>query len=90
MFAEGKAYIEKIYDGYVIRTFESDCPEHFLKWHYDKEDRYLIALNENDWQFQLDNELPRNITNTIFINKGKYHRLIKGTTDLILKIIKNK
>jgi hypothetical protein len=38
--------------------------------------------------FQLDNQLPQKITGEIFIPKEVYHRLIKGTGDLKIKLIK--
>lgn len=74
--------------GYIIRKFSSDINENELKWHFDGEDRTIIPMNENDWSFQFDNELPTFINKKIFIPEGRYHRVIKGNTDLILKIIK--
>lgn len=81
-------FSEEIYDDYVIRKFDSNLDESELKWHFDEEDRLVIPLNENDWKFQFDNNLPQNINENIFIPKGKYHRVIKGDTDLIIKINK--
>ena len=72
----------------VIRTFSKDLPENALKWHCDGEDRTVIPLNENDWKFQFDNKLPQSMDSDIFIPKGVYHRVIKGSTDLIIKILK--
>jgi hypothetical protein len=37
---------------------------------------------------QLDNQLPVPLTETIFIPKEMYHRVIKGTGDLTVKIKK--
>jgi hypothetical protein len=79
---------EEIHENHVIRKFTKDLSENELKWHFDVENRTVIPLNENDWQFQFDNELPQAIDKTIFTPEGKYHRVIKGTTDLIVKIIK--
>ena len=73
----------------VVRTFDSSTPAHLLKWHFDEEDRYVIPLNDNDWQFQMDNELPQPINKPMNIPKGIYHRIIKGTTPLIVQINKN-
>jgi hypothetical protein len=39
---------------------------------------------------QLDNELPMKIEGEVFIPMGIYHRLIKGTEDLKIKVIKLK
>ena len=79
---------EEKYKGYVIRSFSKDIASDELKWHTDGEDRTIIPLNENDWMIQLDNELPKPFKGTIFIPEGKYHRVIKGTTDLHIKVIK--
>lgn len=73
-----------------IRTFDTNYPDHLFKWHWDSEDRLIIPIEETDWQFQFDNELPQKITNKgIFIPKGVYHRLIKGSNKLQLKIETN-
>ena len=42
-----------------------------------------------DWKIQLENRLPMDITTPIFIERGEWHRLIKGTGKLVLKIIKS-
>ena len=72
----------------VIRSFDSKADDHLYKWHRDPEDREITVLNENDWKFQFDNEIPQKleINNIIKIKMGEYHRLIKGTTPLLLKI----
>jgi hypothetical protein len=57
-------------------------------WHRDQEDRIIESIDETDWGFQLDNELPRKIEGQIFIPRGIYHRLIKGTGDLKIKLKK--
>jgi hypothetical protein len=80
-------YLEKIIDNISYRTFTEDIEEEELVWHRDEEDREVVALHPTDWKIQLDNELPRTIT-TVFIPKGVYHRAIKGTGDLKVKIKK--
>jgi len=82
-------FIEKKEDDNIfIRTFSSDIEEESLLWHRDKEDRIIESLEETDWMFQLDNQLPQKISGEIFIPKEVYHRLIKGTGDLKIKLIK--
>lgn len=81
-------YTETNIDNYVIREFNSNIKPEELNWHRDHEDREIYPLCENDWYFQFDNELPIRIDNIIKIKEGSYHRIIKGTTDLKLKIIK--
>ena len=83
----GRPYSELEEDGYVIREFSQDTPSFEFVWHRDKEDRIVEALHDNDWKFQLDNELPIPITK-LFIPKETYHRVIKGSGNLKVKIYK--
>jgi hypothetical protein len=80
---------EKIDESVVIRTFSVNIYDNELQWHWDLEDRWIEPLEENDWQFQFDNQLPIMINKQIHIPAGKIHRVIKGTTDLKIKIIKH-
>ena len=70
------------------RTFSQNVDPHELKWHRDEEDRLVTPLNENDWMFQRDNQLPEPIRGPIRIARGEWHRVIKGTTDLVVRIEK--
>lgn len=79
----GRPYIENE----DIRTFGIETSEDDLVWHRDYEDRIIEPLNETDWKFQYDNNNPESLRR-LFIRKGVYHRLIKGTGDLKLKVIK--
>lgn len=72
-----------------IRTFSPDIDEQELKWHYDLEDRTIIPLAFNDWKIQKDNSLPEEINKTLFIKAKEWHRVIKGKTELVVKIIFN-
>ena len=82
-----KPYTEKKENNYLIREFSHDTPSFEFVWHRDKEDRYVQALHDTDWQFQLDNEIPKRLSeNKLFIPKETYHRLIKGTGNLKVKI----
>jgi hypothetical protein len=73
-----------------IRIFSKDIDEYELKWHWDEEDRLIQSLEETDWEFQFDNELPISLNKEIFIPKGVMHRIIKGSDDLKIKVIKKK
>ena len=85
----GRPYSETKLDGYVIREFSSKAHSFEFVWHRDKEDRYILPTHITDWQFQLDNDVPRILgKDKLFIPKETYHRLIKGTGDLTLKIWK--
>ena len=59
-----------------------------LVWHQDKEDREIEVLEGEGWMFQRDNELPLELKkgDRIFIKELEIHRVLKGTTDLKIKI----
>jgi len=83
-------YTEQVTDKQtVVREFSKDIHELDLIWHMDDEDRTIIALQETDWMFQFDDELPIHLNSSIFIPRHKIHRIIKGTENLKLKIIKH-
>ena len=73
-----------------IRIFPSNTPEEELVWHRDREDRVVIPLNINDWQLQIDDQLPIYLKDLkeYTIPKGVFHRVIKGKTPLAIKLIK--
>jgi quercetin dioxygenase-like cupin family protein len=83
-----RPYQEVIQDNTKIRKFSLDIDSNELMWHRDEKDRYVTILEGKDWEFQLDNELPLELKkgDCIFIPKQTYHRVIKGTTDLIIQI----
>jgi quercetin dioxygenase-like cupin family protein len=71
-----------------IRTFSKDVNKLELVWHQDAEDRDIEILEGKGWEMQFDNELPFAIRkgDRIFITEGRIHRVLKGTTDLKIKI----
>jgi hypothetical protein len=71
-----------------IREFSSSVDSSELIWHKDKEDRIVEVLQNSNWTFQLDNELPKLLKDKLFIPKETYHRVIKGDGDLVVKITK--
>ena len=72
-----------------IREFNADIDNHELEWHIDREDRTIEVIENKNWQVQLDNNLPTLLKETIFIPKETYHRVIKGTGNLKVKITKH-
>ena len=83
-----KPYQEVIQPNTKIRKFTLDTDSNELVWHRDEKDRYVTILEGKGWEFQLDNELPLELKkgDCIFIPKQTYHRVIKGTTDLVIQI----
>jgi hypothetical protein len=81
-----RPFLEETKENKKIRTFSPDSRPKDLVWHVDDENRRVIPLKENDWLYQEDNKLPVKIDHEIIIPKGVYHRIIKGTTELIVEI----
>lgn len=79
---------EDIKEGYRERTFSETLDESDLKWHWDEQDRLVSPTHKTDWMFQFDNELPIKLKEgeEIFIDAGRYHRVIKGSGDLKVKV----
>lgn len=79
---------KKVKENIVIREFDNNIDNKELVWHRDKEDRIIEVLKNEDWLFQMDNELPKLLKDKLFIPKESYHRVIKGSGNLIVKITK--
>ena len=76
-------------DEYIIREFDENIDPIELMWHRDDEDRLIEAIEPTDWLVQLDNQLPVSMNQPIFIPRLIWHRTIKGTGKLKIKINKS-
>jgi len=86
----GKPYIDlEVTDEYILRQFDENIDPIELLWHRDDEDRVVEIVGKTDWMLQLDNSLPSSLQERIFIPRHQWHRVIKGTGILKLKIYKN-
>jgi hypothetical protein len=84
-----KPFKEEQLEGSVyVRTFSSETPDSELKWHWDEEDRIIEAIEPTDWKFQFDNQLPISFDKSIRVDAGDFHRVIKGTGNLVVKVTK--
>lgn len=84
-----KPYLERqISENIFIRKFLNETDSNEYTWHIDLEDRIIKPLHETNWMIQFDNELPKKIQGEISIPKGIYHRVIKGSGDLEIELIK--
>jgi hypothetical protein len=83
-----RPYKDVLTDKAVIREFDESIDPVELMWHRDNEDRVVSPVNKTDWKFQIENELPKEIQGEIFIPRGVWHRIIKGTGSVKVKIIK--
>ena len=85
----GRPYNDlEVTDSYIIREFSENIDPIELLWHRDDEDRTVEIIGETNWKLQLDNQLPTSLNQPIFIPKHEWHRVIKGTGTLTLKIHK--
>lgn len=85
-----KPYIDiEVTDQYIIREFNENIDPIELMWHRDDENRTIEIVGETNWKIQLDNQLPTSLNQPIFIPKHCWHRAIKGTGNLKLKIYKS-
>lgn len=86
----GKPYIDlEVTDDYILRQFDESIDPIELLWHRDDEDRTVEIIGKTDWKVQLDNQLPTSLNQPIFIPRHEWHRVIKGTGTLKLKIHKS-
>jgi hypothetical protein len=76
----------------LIREFSEDVPSSELVWHRDLLDREVKVVFGDGWQLQLENKLPQPLVsgNTYYIPRHTYHRIIKGSTKLVVEITENK
>jgi hypothetical protein len=81
-------FTQETLNGKILRTFSSEVDEDELKWHYDLKDRKVQVIRGDNWELQMDNEIPQKLTplKEYFIPKGVYHRVIKGQGDLVVLI----
>ncbi len=79
---------EILCDRVSIRVFDQSIDESELVWHRDREDRIVEPMHDTDWMLQMDNELPVKIREKIFIPKESYHRIIKGTGSVAVRVTK--
>jgi len=89
----GEKYLDVIInDVKKYRLFKGDIDERELLWHQDERDREIFVLGGKDWKVQLDDELPIDLIEgkQIEIKNHKFHRVLKGNGNLIIRIIENK
>ena len=79
---------ENLNNGVFMRSFSKDVLSEELVWHRDHSDRRVEVLEGKDWEIQVENGLPRKLNegDTVWIPALTYHRIKRGTTDLVLRI----
>ena len=78
----------EVTDKYIIREFNENIDPIELLWHRDLENRTVEILEGDGWKFQKENKLPVELKEgvRIFIPALEWHRVIKGNTNLKIKI----
>ena len=64
----------------------TDCGE--FTWHRDRENRSVKSTHPTDWKIQIENQLPKSLNEESYIPMGVWHRIIKGSGDLEVKLVK--
>lgn len=79
---------EKLNNTTFIRTFSKDVLSEELVWHRDRENRSVEVLEGEGWEIQLEDKLPKKLeVGQIYIIPAyTFHRVKRGTSDLVLKI----
>ena len=72
----------------ILRTFNKDVLTEELVWHRDKVDRIVEIVEGEGWEIQFEDKLPQplKIGSQYSIPANTYHRVKRGTTDLVIKI----
>ena len=86
---DNKPYEEYNKDDYRIRFFDRCCNNSELIWHKDKKNRTVEVVNGGGWEMQFDNQLPFKLTTGMIVEvpKETFHRVLKGSDNLVVKII---
>jgi hypothetical protein len=78
----------KLEENTFIREFKQGTDSGEFTWHRDRESRIVQSIEGTDWLVQIDDELPKSLNEEVFIPMGVYHRVIKGSGDLKIKLKK--
>ena len=83
---------KRLSESVILRKFSRDVSETMLEWHRDRQDRVVEVIHGDGWMFQRDNSIPIQINegSTFKIRANEWHRVIKGKSDLIIKITEAK
>jgi quercetin dioxygenase-like cupin family protein len=86
---DNKPYTDKKLNTWAfMRTFRHDILSEELVWHRDEKDRYIKVLEGSGWEIQYENKLPKKLYKGDYfhIPAKTFHRIKRGSTDLVLKI----
>lgn len=74
-----------------IRLFYANLDTSELIWHWDREDRDIQVLQAGGWKYEEEGLKVKALKDgeQFFIPQGKWHRVLKGGGDLIIKVVKH-
>jgi hypothetical protein len=87
--SSGNVYVDSLHMGdSFIRLFDESVDSEELVWHRDKRDRMVEVISGTGWKFQYDNNMPFELKTGMrfYVGSQSYHRLLKGKTELLLRI----
>jgi len=86
-----RPYRQRVVGDSTLREFRSDTRSDDLIWHQDKNDRRVAVIEGNGWKLQLEKGLPIPLVegNTYNIPAKTWHRIVRGTGRLVIKIQEN-
>ena len=72
----------------ITRKFSSRTENSELVWHRDERDRYVTVVEGTNWQLQCEDSLPVPMVKGLgyWVESDEWHRLIRGNSNLVLKI----
>ena len=79
---------ERVVKNRLLREFSKETDPEDLIWHRDRSDRKITVIEGENWLLQIDNTIPVIMESgqSYQIPKNTYHRVIKGSSDLIVEI----
>jgi len=79
---------EKLNNTTFVRTFDKDVLSEELTWHRDRENRTVEVIQGEGWELQLEDRFPveLEVGKTYSIPAYTFHRVKRGTSNLVLKI----
>ena len=85
---DGGSYKDFYCHGSHFRTIFAKEESSELDWHRDRNNRKIYIICGNDWELQMDNELPKKLElgKEYYIEKNTFHRVFSGKDDLVVRI----
>jgi hypothetical protein len=83
---------EQITNNTFKRILSCNVDSDELVWHRDRSNRMVEIIQSGGWKFQSEDELPISLTDgmRLYIAKETFHRVMKGSEDLIILITEEK